>query len=62
MVRCTCNKLDLLYIFNLIVVVFGYLQFYCCGVGGKTKERIESLGDYKGWDVSYIIYTIIFDS
>ncbi len=30
------------------------LQFYCCGVNGKTKERLESIGDYKGWDVSFL--------
>ncbi|XP_041363406.1 tRNA methyltransferase 10 homolog A-like [Gigantopelta aegis] len=27
------------------------LQFYVCGVDGKTKQRLEDIGDYKGWDV-----------
>jgi hypothetical protein len=31
------------------------LQFYCCGVTGKTRQRLESIGDYKGWDVSTFI-------
>jgi len=26
-------------------------QFYCC-VEGKTKARLDMLGDYKNWDVS----------
>ncbi|XP_053393225.1 tRNA methyltransferase 10 homolog A-like isoform X2 [Mercenaria mercenaria] len=29
------------------------LQFYCCGVNGKTKERLENIGDYKGWDIRF---------
>ncbi|XP_059140442.1 tRNA methyltransferase 10 homolog A-like [Physella acuta] len=27
------------------------LQLYLCGLSGKTKERLDSIGDYKGWDV-----------
>ncbi|XP_052263281.1 tRNA methyltransferase 10 homolog A-like isoform X2 [Dreissena polymorpha] len=29
------------------------LQFYCCNVGGKCRERLESVGDYKGWDIKF---------
>ncbi|XP_060593069.1 tRNA methyltransferase 10 homolog A-like [Ruditapes philippinarum] len=29
------------------------LQFYCCGVTGKTRQRLESIGDYKGWDIIF---------
>ncbi|GFS09186.1 tRNA (guanine(9)-N1)-methyltransferase [Elysia marginata] len=27
------------------------LQLYFCGIGGKTKERLDKIGDYKGWDI-----------
>jgi len=31
------------------------LQFYVCGLHGQMKERLESIGDYKNWDVSFIM-------
>ena len=31
-------------------------QFYVTSVSGPTEERLVSVGDYKGWDVS-IIFT-----
>ncbi|KAL4240542.1 tRNA methyltransferase 10 [Mactra antiquata] len=39
------------------------LQFYCCGISGKTKERLESLGDYRGWDIRFRTqnYLEVFD-
>ncbi|KAK7498588.1 hypothetical protein BaRGS_00010248 [Batillaria attramentaria] len=27
------------------------LQLYVCGIGGKAKQRLDSIGDYKGWDI-----------
>ncbi|BFZ02913.1 hypothetical protein BsWGS_05952 [Bradybaena similaris] len=27
------------------------LQLYLCSLGGKTKQRLDEIGDYKGWDV-----------
>ncbi|RUS85572.1 hypothetical protein EGW08_006655 [Elysia chlorotica] len=27
------------------------MQLYFCGMGGKTKERLDRIGDYKGWDI-----------
>ncbi|XP_074648529.1 tRNA methyltransferase 10 homolog A-like [Tubulanus polymorphus] len=29
------------------------LQFHVCGVDGKTKDRMESIGDYVNWDVYF---------
>ncbi|XP_052815160.1 tRNA methyltransferase 10 homolog A-like isoform X2 [Mya arenaria] len=29
------------------------MQLHCCGVSGKTQERLQSLGDYRGWDVHF---------
>ena len=28
------------------------LQFYVTSLGGKTKERMDRVGDYPSWDVS----------
>lgn len=30
------------------------LQFYVCGLHGQMKERLESIGDYKNWDVNFM--------
>ncbi|XP_055874957.1 tRNA methyltransferase 10 homolog A-like [Biomphalaria glabrata] len=27
------------------------LQFYLCSLGGKAKQRLDTIGDYKGWDI-----------
>ncbi|KAK7112441.1 tRNA methyltransferase 10 homolog A-like [Littorina saxatilis] len=27
------------------------LQLYVCGIVGKAKQRLDSIGDYKGWDL-----------
>ncbi|XP_076459878.1 tRNA methyltransferase 10 homolog A-like [Babylonia areolata] len=27
------------------------LQFYMCGIAGKAKQRLDNIGDYKGWDM-----------
>ncbi|CAG5117108.1 unnamed protein product, partial [Candidula unifasciata] len=27
------------------------LQLYLCSLGGKTKQRLDEIGDYRGWDV-----------
>ncbi|KAK3594385.1 hypothetical protein CHS0354_009678 [Potamilus streckersoni] len=29
------------------------LQLYVCGVNGKTKKRLEEIGDFKNWDVHF---------
>ncbi|XP_064594689.1 tRNA methyltransferase 10 homolog A-like [Liolophura sinensis] len=29
------------------------LQFYLCCSDGKTKERLDRIGDYKNWDVNF---------
>lgn len=29
------------------------LQLHCCGINGKTNERLENIGDYRGWDVKF---------
>lgn len=31
-------------------------QFYITSWNDKTKSRMEQIGDYKGWDVSFHIY------
>lgn len=36
---------------NLCVLCF---QFYATSIGSKTKNRLDSIGDYGGWDVSTI--------
>ncbi len=28
------------------------LQFHVTSLGGKTKERLDRIGDYSSWDVS----------
>lgn len=35
------------------------LQFYVCGLHGQMQQRLESIGDYKNWDVSY--FRIVID-
>ncbi|KAH9508470.1 tRNA methyltransferase 10 [Bulinus truncatus] len=27
------------------------IQLYLCSLGGKAKQRLDSIGDYKGWDI-----------
>uniref|UniRef100_A0A0B7A077 tRNA (guanine(9)-N(1))-methyltransferase n=1 Tax=Arion vulgaris TaxID=1028688 RepID=A0A0B7A077_9EUPU len=27
------------------------MQLYLCGLGGKTKQRLDDIGDYNGWDI-----------
>lgn len=29
------------------------LQFYVCGLHGQMQQRLESIGDYKNWDVNF---------
>ncbi|XP_071107221.1 tRNA methyltransferase 10 homolog A-like [Haliotis cracherodii] len=29
------------------------LQFYVCGINGKAQQRLDQIGDYKGWDVYF---------
>ncbi|XP_046550020.1 LOW QUALITY PROTEIN: tRNA methyltransferase 10 homolog A-like [Haliotis rubra] len=29
------------------------LQFYVCGINGKALQRLDQIGDYKGWDVYF---------
>ncbi|XP_052070726.1 uncharacterized protein LOC127709299 [Mytilus californianus] len=29
------------------------LQFYVCGLHGHMQQRLESIGDYKNWDVNF---------
>ena len=33
------------------------LQFYVTSLGGKTKERMDRVGDYPSWDVSKCVIT-----
>ncbi|ESO84248.1 hypothetical protein LOTGIDRAFT_211230 [Lottia gigantea] len=28
------------------------IQFYVSGISGKLKQRIEGIGDYRGWDIN----------
>ncbi|GFO23517.1 tRNA (guanine(9)-n1)-methyltransferase [Plakobranchus ocellatus] len=27
------------------------VQLYFCGISGRTKERLDRIGDYRGWDI-----------
>jgi hypothetical protein len=38
-----------------------FVQLYACGISGKAKRRLDSIGDYKGWDVSVFCYSKTFN-